>query len=89
VPAEQLAIPAVAPVADAMTPVGSYRGLAIPSRDIPACVRMWRRGELRVERLLSSASPLADINRLLKNCRGYRAAAGRDTVTETRQRRSG
>jgi alcohol dehydrogenase len=64
-PAEQLAIPAVSLVADAKTLVGSYMGSAVPARDIPAYVQLWRAGRLPVERLLSSVSPLADINHLL------------------------
>jgi alcohol dehydrogenase len=64
-PAEQLAIPAVSLVADAKTLVGSYMGSAIPARDVPAYVRLWREGQLPVERLLSSVSPLADVNHLL------------------------
>jgi len=63
-PAEQLSIPAVSLVADAKTIIGSYMGSAIPARDIPRYIGLWRAGRLPVERLLSSVSPLSDINRL-------------------------
>lgn len=64
-PAEMLFIPAVSLVADGKTLIGSYMGAAIPTRDIPRYIGLWRAGRLPVERLLSSVSPLADINGLL------------------------
>lgn len=63
-PAEQLSIPAVSLVADGKTLIGSYMGSSIPSRDIPRYIALWRAGRLPVERLLSSVSPLSDINAL-------------------------
>lgn len=42
--------------------VGSYLGSAVPSRDIPEFVRMWREGKLPVERLVSSHIRLEGIN---------------------------
>jgi alcohol dehydrogenase len=63
-PAEMLSIPAVSLVADGKTLMGSYMGSAIPSRDIPRYIALWRAGRLPVDRLLSSVSPLADINML-------------------------
>lgn len=63
-PAEQLAIPAVSLVADGKTLMGSYMGSAIPARDIPRYIGLWRAGRLPVERLLTSVSPLRDINML-------------------------
>jgi alcohol dehydrogenase len=64
-PRELLEIPAVSLVADAKTLMGSYMGSAIPSRDIPRYVALWRAGRLPVERLLSSINPLSEINALL------------------------
>jgi alcohol dehydrogenase len=64
-PAEMLSIQAVSLVGDAKTLMGSYMGSAIPSRDIPRYIALWRSGRLPVERLLTSISPLEDINRLL------------------------
>jgi alcohol dehydrogenase len=52
-------------VADAKTLMGSYMGSAIPRRDIPRYIGLWRAGHLPVDRLLTSVSPLSDINRLL------------------------
>lgn len=63
-PAEMLSIPAVSLVGDGKTLMGSYMGSAIPSRDIPRYIALWRSGRLPVERLLSSVGPLADINLL-------------------------
>jgi alcohol dehydrogenase len=64
-PAEMLSIPAVSLVGDGKTLMGSYMGSSIPSRDVPRYIRLWRAGRLPVERLLTSTSPLSDINRLL------------------------
>jgi alcohol dehydrogenase len=63
-PAEQLSIPAVSLVADGKTLMGSYMGSSIPSRDIPRYIALWRAGRLPVERLLTSVSPLSEINAL-------------------------
>ena len=40
-------------------------GSSIPARDIPRYIALWRAGRLPVEKLPTSISPLAEINRLL------------------------
>lgn len=64
-PAEKLEISALSLVADGKTLMGSYMGSSIPSRDIPRYVALWRAGRLPVERLLTSISPLSEINGLM------------------------
>jgi len=64
-PAEMLAIPAVSLVADGKALIGSYMGNAIPRRDIPRYVALWRAGRLPVEVLLTATRPLAEINAAL------------------------
>jgi alcohol dehydrogenase len=64
-PDEQLTIPALSLVAEGKAIVGSYMGSSIASRDIPRYLGWWREGRLPVERLLSSISPLADINQCM------------------------
>lgn len=64
-PAETLDIPAVSFVADGKTLIGSYMGSAIPARDIPRYIALWKAGRLPVERLLTSVHPLSEINDLL------------------------
>lgn len=64
-PNDVLTIPAVSLVADAKTLVGSYMGAAVPARDIPRYIALWRAGRLPVERLLSSVRPMAEINEAL------------------------
>jgi Zn-dependent alcohol dehydrogenase len=64
-PNETLDIPAVSLVADGKTLIGSYMGSAVPSRDIPRFIALWKAGRLPVERLLTSVSPLSEINMLL------------------------
>jgi alcohol dehydrogenase len=72
-PAEQFAIPAVSLVAEAKTVMGSYMGSSIPARDIPRYIALWRAGRLPVERLLTSVSPMAEINTLLDELASGRA----------------
>ncbi|WP_136709485.1 alcohol dehydrogenase catalytic domain-containing protein [Agromyces sp. H66] len=48
--------------AQARTVVGSYLGSAVPSRDIPRYVELWRNGRLPLERLVSSRIRLADLD---------------------------
>jgi len=64
-PSQMLSIPAVSLVGDSKTLMGSYMGSSIPSRDIPRYIALWRSGRLPVERLMTSVSPISDINRLL------------------------
>jgi len=61
-PAEQFAIPAASLVADAKTIIGCYLGSAVPARDIPRYIGLWRAGRLPVERLLTSVGPMSEIN---------------------------
>lgn len=48
--------------AEARTIIGSYLGSAVPARDIPIFVEMWRAGRLPVERLISATIGLNEIN---------------------------
>ncbi|GAA1519761.1 alcohol dehydrogenase [Agromyces terreus] len=47
--------------AEARTVIGSYLGSAVPSRDIPRYVDLWRSGRLPLERLVSSRIALDGI----------------------------
>ncbi|MGW0160398.1 alcohol dehydrogenase catalytic domain-containing protein [Mycobacterium sp. NPDC003323] len=49
-------------VAEGRSLIGSYLGSAVPARDIPAFVELWRAGRLPVERLVSATIALDDIN---------------------------
>ncbi|CAM2759032.1 alcohol dehydrogenase [Mycobacterium intermedium] len=49
-------------VAEGRSLIGSYLGSAVPSRDIPRFVALWREGRLPVEALVSSSVRLGDIN---------------------------
>lgn len=64
-PAEMLEINALSLVAEGKTLMGSYMGSSIPSRDIPRYIALWRAGRLPVEKLLTSVSPLEEINELM------------------------
>jgi len=61
-PNAMLSIPAVSLVAEERTIKGSYIGTAVPSRDIPRCIGLFRRGRLPIDRLLTHRLPLDDIN---------------------------
>ena len=52
-PSRKLEIPAISLVAEERTLKGSYLGSCVPRRDIPEFIRMYRAGELPVEKLLS------------------------------------
>ena len=49
-------------VAEARTIVGSYLGSAVPSRDIPRYVELWRAGRLPLEALITARIGLDEIN---------------------------
>jgi alcohol dehydrogenase len=49
-------------VAEGRSLIGSYLGSAVPARDIPRFVDLWRAGRLPVETLVSSTITLDEIN---------------------------
>lgn len=49
-------------VAEGRTIAGSYLGSAVPRRDVPRFVELWRSGRLPVEKLITDRLPLADVN---------------------------
>ena len=61
-PAQELHISAAQLVAEARTLIGSYLGGAVPERDLPRLVQLWRAGRLPVEKLHSTSLPLDDVN---------------------------
>ncbi len=61
-PSRQFAVPAVSLVAEERTVKGSYMGSAVPRRDVPRFMALYRAGRLPVDLLLSATLHLADIN---------------------------
>ena len=61
-PGAELTIPALSLTAEARTLTGSLMGSAVPHRDIPTYVDLWRAGRLPVERLASGTLPLERVN---------------------------
>lgn len=49
-------------VAEGRSIIGSYLGSAVPERDIPTFVSLWREGNLPVESLISARIPFDQIN---------------------------
>lgn len=64
-PQEVVEISPLELVAQGRSIVGSYLGSALPSRDIPIFVDLWRAGKLPVEQLISSTVDLHGINRAM------------------------
>lgn len=61
-PAQHLQIPVVQMTAEERTLKGSYLGSAVPSRDIPRYIDLYRAGRLPVDRLVTHRLSLDDIN---------------------------
>ena len=61
-PTTMVSIPAVGLVAEEKSIKGSYLGSTVPARDIPRYIRLFQRGQLPVDRLLTAEMPLAEIN---------------------------
>jgi alcohol dehydrogenase len=61
-PDAMLQVPAVNLVAEERTLKGSYIGTAVPMRDLPRYLRLFRTGRLPVDRLLTDRLPLDQIN---------------------------
>ncbi len=61
-PQKQFSISAVSLVAEERTVKGSYMGSAVPSRDLPRYIALYKAGRLPVDRLLTHTLKLEDIN---------------------------
>ena len=61
-PSRQFVVPAVSLVAEERTVKGSYMGSAVPRRDLPRFIALYRAGRLPVDRLLSGTLGLDEIN---------------------------
>jgi alcohol dehydrogenase len=61
-PQAMLQLPAVNLVAEERTLKGSYIGTSVPARDLPRYLRLFQRGRLPVDRLLSDRLRLEEIN---------------------------
>lgn len=61
-PTARAEVSPLALVAGGRTIIGSYLGSAVPSRDIPLFLHLWRCGRLPLEELVSGAVGLEDIN---------------------------
>jgi alcohol dehydrogenase len=61
-PAARLPLPSVQLVAEERTLKGSYIGSSVPSRDIPRYIRLFRKGRLPVDRLLTGRLDLDELN---------------------------
>ena len=67
---EMLSISALSLVSEIKTIKGSYLGSANPRIDIPEFVDFWREGKLPVEKLLTSTSPMSQVNETMDALQG-------------------
>ena len=75
-PGRMFSIPAVSLVAEERTVKGSYMGSAVPSRDIPRYIALYRAGRLPVDRLLTHLLKLDEINA------GFDRLAGAEAIRQ-------
>jgi alcohol dehydrogenase len=61
-PEQQLQLQAVSLVAEERTLMGSYMGSAVPRRDVPRLLALYRAGRLPVDALVSGSLELSEIN---------------------------
>lgn len=61
-PDARISVPPLGFVAEGRALIGSYLGSAVPARDIPRFVSLWRSGRLPIESLVSLAIRLDQIN---------------------------
>jgi alcohol dehydrogenase len=61
-PDRQLAIPAIALVAQEKTLRGSFMGSAVPRRDIPRLINLYQSGKLPIDELISPSLTLNQVN---------------------------
>jgi len=61
-PDKMFAVPAASLVAEERVIKGSYMGSAVPARDIPRFIEMYRQGKLPVDKLLTHRLNLSQIN---------------------------
>jgi alcohol dehydrogenase len=61
-PDAALSVPLVQMVAEERTITGSYIGSAVPVRDLPRYIALYRNGHLPIDRLLTDRIKLDDIN---------------------------
>ncbi|MEW1654693.1 zinc-binding dehydrogenase [Streptomyces sp. NPDC093707] len=72
-PDRMLEVPALTFAGEGKSLLGSYMGDAVPRRDIPRFLGLWRAGLMPVERMHTGTLPLTDINTALEELASGRA----------------
>lgn len=72
-PAARWPVPATSLIAEEKTVKGSYMGTAVPIRDIPRLITLFRQGMLPVDRLLGRTIQLDDVHEALDTLAGGQA----------------
>ncbi|MFL4901777.1 zinc-binding dehydrogenase [Streptomyces sp. NPDC002514] len=72
-PGRVLEVPALTFAGEGKSLLGSYMGDAVPRRDIPRFLDLWRAGQMPVERMHTGTLPLTSINTALEELASGRA----------------
>lgn len=72
-PDRVLEVPALAFAGEGKSLIGSYMGDAVPRRDVPRFLDLWRAGLMPVELMHTGTLPLADVNTALEELASGRA----------------
>ncbi|MGW3568930.1 hypothetical protein ACWDSL_34590 [Streptomyces sp. NPDC000941] len=72
-PDRVLEVPALTFAGEGKSLLGSYMGDAVPRRDIPRFLDLWRSGRLPVERMHTGTLPLTGINTAMEELAAGRA----------------
>ncbi|MEV6166521.1 zinc-binding dehydrogenase [Streptomyces sp. NPDC052052] len=72
-PDRMLEVPALAFAGEGKSLLGSYMGDAVPRRDIPRFLDLWRAGLMPVEQMHTGTLPLTDINAAMEELASGRA----------------
>lgn len=72
-PDDKMALAPVSLVGEGKSLIGSYMGSAVPMRDIPRYIALWKAGRLPVEKLLTGTGPLSQINEMMDELASGRA----------------
>lgn len=66
-PEARISLSPTALVAEGRSLIGSYLGSAVPQRDIPVFIDLWRKGKLPLEAMISHHIRIEDINEAMDN----------------------
>ncbi|KOG91038.1 alcohol dehydrogenase, partial [Streptomyces varsoviensis] len=66
-PGRTLEVPALAFAGEGKSLIGSYMGDAVPRRDIPRYLGLWRAGQMPVDQMHTGTVPLSGLNTAMED----------------------